>query len=112
MNMETLTYPLVRLPQKVELTLFLIREELKSRKFFNSLQRAGLDDCYYQTHLDQLIMNNTGLDHESDRDFGFYSSLMEKNSKKIDTGEEAVMKRAVKVYVELMIEKKRKAIQL
>ncbi len=112
MNIETLTYPLVKLPRKVELTLFLIREELKSRKFFNSLQRAGIDDCYYQTHLDELILKHVGLNQNSDTDFAFYSRLMEKNSTKIEAGEKSIMKRAVKVYVELMIEKKRREFQL
>lgn len=112
MNTETLTYPLVKLPRKVELTLYLIREELKSRKFFNSLQHAGLDDCYYQTHLDQLIMNHCGLDQDSDKDFHFYSAIMEKNSKKIEAGEKSVMKRALEVYMELMLEKKRRKFTL
>ncbi|MBA4055674.1 MAG: hypothetical protein C0490_13245 [Marivirga sp.] len=103
---------MVKLPRKVELTLFLIREELKSRKFFNSLQRAGIDDCYYQTHLDQLIMAHAGLDQDSDKDFHFYSTLMEKNSKKIEAGEKSIMKRAMSVYVELMLEKKRRKFAL
>jgi DNA-binding transcriptional regulator PaaX len=36
--------------------VFLIGEELKSRRFFSTLQKMGLDDSYYQPHLDEAIL--------------------------------------------------------
>lgn len=39
--------PLVKIPQKVEFTLFLIREELKSRKFTNDLEKIGFDSVSF-----------------------------------------------------------------
>ena len=35
-------YSLVRLPEKTEVVLFLIKEELKMRKLFQILQAAGM----------------------------------------------------------------------
>lgn len=108
MKIKHLKYPLVKLPPGVDLTLFLIKEELKSRKFFNGLRNLGLDGCFYQTHLEKLIMANVGLNEESDKDFDYYYDLIEKYSKKIEADNESVTKQALKVYVELIIEKKRR----
>ncbi|RAV97604.1 hypothetical protein [Pseudochryseolinea flava] len=41
-------YPLVKLPQKIDYCLYLIKEELKSRRFFEGLHSVGLDDVYLQ----------------------------------------------------------------
>lgn len=97
--------PLVALPPKARLALFLIREELKSRKFFNGLRQVGLDYTYYQPHLDEAILNCVGLDSESDEVFDLYYALIEKRCTKIREDETSVMKQALKVYVELRMKK-------
>ena len=42
-DMNAVQFPLVKLPAKAELTLYLIKEELKSHKFFTGLRDIGLD---------------------------------------------------------------------
>jgi len=74
--------PVVKLPYDVQLSLYLIIEELKSRKLFYVLQEAGFDDCYFQPHLDSLILRSIGLDDASDETFHVYNSIVEKRSKK------------------------------
>lgn len=101
-------FPLIRLPSDVQFTLYLIREELKSRKVFRSLQNAGLDDCYFQPHLDSLILNSLGMDDGTDETFSIYDEIMEKRSKKIEADNDSVMKQAMKVYQELVGEMKRR----
>lgn len=108
MKPKTIHLPLCKLPQKIDLTLFLIREELKSQKFFDGLHNAGIDDCYFQAHLGKVILGNIGLDSGSDDVSNFYYKLIEKRSKKIQADSESIMKQALKVYVELMAEKKRR----
>lgn len=110
MNPKTLSLPLCKLPQKIDLTLFLIREELKSQKFFNGLHKAGIEDCYFQAHLGKVILGNIELDSGSDEVSNFYYRLIEKRSKKIEADSESIMKQAFKVYVELVAEKKRRTI--
>ncbi len=39
-------YGMVKLPKHVDETLFLIKEELKSRKFFEGLHNVGLEDVW------------------------------------------------------------------
>lgn len=94
-------YPLVKLPASDQLTLSLIREELKSRKLFRALHAAGIDDCYYQPHLDSIILRNLGLDDSSDETFDRYTTIMNKRAKKIEPDKESIMKQAVKAWHEL-----------
>lgn len=107
MTMKNYPFPLVKLPSDTQVVLYLIREELKSRKFFRTLQNMGLDDCYYQPHLDELILRNLDLNDDSDETFDAYYQIIERRSKKISTDNDSIMKQALKVYYEL-IELRRK----
>jgi len=40
-----------------ELTIYLIQEELKNRKFSNTLKGAGIVDCLYQADLSTAILD-------------------------------------------------------
>ena len=103
-----LTHPLVKLPANAELVLYLIKEELKSQKFFNNLHEVGLDDIFYRPQLGELIMALMELDDGSDDVFNFFYEVVERRSKKIRTDNDSVMKQALKVYLELIAEKKRR----
>ena len=48
------------------------------------------------------------MDDGSDEVFNFYYSLIEKRSKKIEADNDSVMRQAIKVYAELIMEKKRR----
>jgi len=98
--------PIVKLPSKLQMTLYLIKEELKSRKLFHALREAGLDDCYFQPHLDTLILRSVGMDDGTDETFSLYYDIIEKRSKKIEADNESIMKQALKVYMELLEVKK------
>lgn len=105
MKISSFSHPLVKLPAATDLTLFLIKEELKTRKFFGTLEKAGMGDCYYQPHLDTLILASVGLDDDSDETFNRYLSIIEKRSKKIKASNNSIMKQALKVYQELLLTK-------
>jgi hypothetical protein len=101
-------FPLVKLPAKVQQSLYLIKEELKSRKLFHALHEIGLDDCYFQPHLDSLILRSVGLDDGSDETFMTYHTIVERRSRKIEADNDSIMKQALKVYNELILEKKKR----
>jgi hypothetical protein len=103
-----ISFPLVKLPYKVDYCLFLIKEELKSRRFFEGLHSVGLDDVYLQPHLDKLILKSVGLDDGKDETFEFYDKIMERRSKKIDAENDSIVSQALKVYMELAAEKSRR----
>jgi hypothetical protein len=101
-------FPLVKLPTSIDLTLYLIREELKSQKLFNCLQEVGMDDCYYKVQLGRAILTTLEMDDGSDEIFEFYYRLIEKRSRKIKAHNDSLMKQAMKVYSELTEEKRRR----
>lgn len=98
--------PLVRMPDDIQTILYLIGEELKSRRLFHALHKIGIDDCYFQVHLDSLILSQIGLDDGRDDTFHLYTDIMDKRCKKIAADRESVMKQALRVYHELLQVKK------
>jgi hypothetical protein len=105
------TLPLVKLPPEAEIVLYLIKEELKSHKFFSGLRGVGLDDCFYQPNLSTLIIGYTKLADELDDPFEFYYKLLEKYSEEMEADNESVTKQALNVYMDLISEKKRRCEQ-
>jgi hypothetical protein len=101
-------YPFVKLPQTLDLTLYLIREELKSQKLFRIMDDLGMGDCPYQPHLAKAILAQLNLDDGSDEIYAFYYKLIEKRCTKIQGDQRSLMKQTMKVYVELVKEKERR----
>jgi len=79
---------------------FLIGEELKSRRFFNTLLDLGLDNSYFQPHFDEAIMACLGLD-DSNATLDFYYSVMNDHAGKIGVKRESVEEEARSVYDKL-----------
>jgi hypothetical protein len=100
-------HPIVRIPDNIQMSIYLIKEELKSRKLFHALHDAGIDDCYFQPHLDILIIESLGLRDGTDETFKMYDEIMDRRSKKIEADNDAIMKQALKVYHELLNEKRK-----
>jgi hypothetical protein len=104
----TFNYPFVKLPQKLDLILYLIREELKSEKLFHIINDLGMGDCPYQPHLAKAILAQLNLDDGSDEIYNFYYQLIQKCCTKIQGDQKSLMKQTMKVYVELVKEKDRR----
>lgn len=83
------------------LIIALISAELKSRKFFNTLQDLGLDDSWCQPHLDDIILSCLGLKNVSDETFDFCYDLIDTHAQKIDQSNTSVQKQARVVYAKL-----------
>jgi len=81
--------------------LFLIGEELKSRRFFNTLQELGLDDSYFQPHLDDAIMACLGLDAARNETLDRYFAIMNDHATRIDIKRESVALEAREAYDKL-----------
>jgi hypothetical protein len=103
-----INYPFVKLPETLDLTLYLIREDLKSQKLFCVLNDLGMGDCPYQPHLAKAILAQLNMDDGSDEIFNFYHQLIEKRCRKIQGDQKSLMNQTMKVYVELMNEKERR----
>jgi len=90
-----------------QFTLDLIKEELKSRKFFNALQKLGLDNSHFQPHLGDLILRTLNMDPDAEATFNAYYRIIERRSKKIRANSHSVVKQALKAYHELVAERKK-----
>jgi len=99
--------PLIRLPGELETLLYLIAEELKCRHLFRGLQQVELSDCFFQPHLDSLILKAIDLDGDSDEVYLVYTKIMDRRSMKIEADKDSITKQSLKAYTELMAEKKR-----
>jgi hypothetical protein len=99
--MSTPKYPLIKLPKKLDMILYLIREELKSEKFFGDLEKIGFTDNQYQPHLGKLILMKMKLDDGSDEVFEWYYEIIERRKKKVKDGK-SLMKQVMKVYGEMV----------
>jgi hypothetical protein len=86
-----------------EIVLMLIAEELKSRKFFNTLQHLGLDDSWCQPHLDDAILTCLGLHDNTNEIFDFYYAVMNEHADKIDQSPASVLEQAKEVYAKLSV---------
>jgi hypothetical protein len=105
---NTPAFPLVKLPQKVDEILYMIREDLKSQKYFDGQAELNGTDSPYRPHLAKLILLRMKLDDGSDEIFEFYYRLVAKRSKKIGEDNTSNMKQVMKVYAALLTEKERK----
>ncbi|MFD1001948.1 hypothetical protein ACFQ21_21665 [Ohtaekwangia kribbensis] len=94
------------LPYQKELILQLLKQELKSYRFFNGLREVGLDDSFYHSDFSSLVLTYIGFDDEENVTYDFYFALLEKYSTYFQPNEETVTKLALSVYLELVLELK------
>lgn len=90
------------MPSGEALVLALLAEELKSRRFFNTLAEVGMDFSYYRPHLDEVILGLVGLNDEANDTFDFYCRVMDEHAGKIGIREETVREQAGMVYNKLL----------
>ncbi|GHN01135.1 hypothetical protein WSM22_26240 [Cytophagales bacterium WSM2-2] len=93
---------LVNLPRESDLCIFLIREELKSWKFFNYLRQTDLDGSMYQMDLSEAILSLVGITDPADEVYDFYYDLIEKHSTEMKPGSMDITRRAMMVWGELV----------
>ena len=96
---------------KTDLTLHLIKEELKSRKFFNVLRSVGLDDAFYQADSCSIILEQFGLNDDANVTLDFYYALFEKHCIMIEENDNSLTSAALDVYAGLLAEKERRDAQ-
>jgi len=99
--------PLVKIPQKAEFAIFLLKEELKSRKLTNDLETIGFGASICISDFSVLIFPIMGFDIESDDFYEWYANQMDNFCEEIDLEVgESVSEAAFRLYV-LLCSKKR-----
>jgi hypothetical protein len=85
-------------PSAEKVIVYLIREELKSRKFFEGLRELGLDDNFYQTDLMELIMAGLGLLPDEAEQYNFCYQLISEHSSRVVEDADELLDEAKQVY--------------
>ncbi len=106
MMKTSLKRSLARISSTTDLAVFLIREELKCRRFFNTLREAGIEDVYYQPQMDKAILVVMELEEDSEEIFREYSRIMEEHSLRIRQDSAVIQEEALCAYRELVQLKK------
>lgn len=96
-----------RLASQEQITIYLIEQQLKSRRFFDDLESIGLGPYDFEPNLDHLILKNVGLDDGTDTTYSLYAKLIDKHSQQLKPESKAIQKQAEKMYNELVALKKR-----
>lgn len=99
---------LVKLPADVDLILYLIQEELKATRLVNGLSDVGLGETFYQVQFATVVLAAAGFKERPDDLHEFYVDLINRRSEKLKPNHNSVARQAFKVYIDLMIEKKRR----
>jgi hypothetical protein len=68
---------LVKLPAALDIALYLIKAELKHRKFIKGLEQIGFDSGICSLDFSSLILKLTGFEVISDDTFEKYNDLLE-----------------------------------
>jgi hypothetical protein len=99
--------PLVKIPQEADFALFLIREELKSRKLMKDIQKAGFESSIKSSDFSRVIFSTIGFKNIPDSFYEWYKGQLDVFCKDIDLLEgDSLSKQAFDFYVHLLIEKR------
>ena len=99
---------LINLPPKIELTVFLIKLELKNVKFMNDLNAKGIDTYSGFLDFSALISSIMGLDKNFTDEFReWYFDRQTQLVEKIDSEyDKKLLEQAFNFYVDLVLKKR------
>jgi len=99
---------LVKLPDQVELTLFLIKQDLKCNKIITGLSKAGFDDSSFRFDSSTLILENVGFTQPSDDVYDFYFKRLDSYTERLD--HDAIDELSFNLYLDLIVETRKHTI--
>lgn len=102
---------LMRLANTKQVTIYLIEQQLKTRRFFDDLERIGLGPYDFEPNLDHLILKNIGLDDGTDKTYNQYTKILDKHSRQMKPEFKAIQHQAARMYNELMVLKGQKTMK-
>jgi hypothetical protein len=96
-------YPLInpgkiKIPKEIEVPIFLIHHELKLLMIYQTLNPIATIDCYFESHLDRLILASLKMWDGKDETYAVYYKVMDKYSKVINSDHNVLIGRSLKIY--------------
>jgi hypothetical protein len=83
--------------------LSLIKEQLKSNRFFNALRSLGLTDNAGEVRLESIIAQSFGVSEDDHQAILFTTAILDKHSFDFTSDLESLERAASEVYWELLI---------
>ncbi|WP_333820809.1 hypothetical protein [Ohtaekwangia sp.] len=100
-SFSELNIALIKLPSSIQTIIFLLKEDIKNQKLFNSLREIGLEDSPYQSDLCSVILPAIGLDSDNDETISLYIALLKKYSAASEPTVTSFTEQAFHLYAEL-----------
>jgi hypothetical protein len=98
---------LVRLPPNAELAIYLIREELRSRKLVRGLEQVGLDPMFSQADFSKLVLSAIGYNSQPDELCEWYYSMVDEYTMRFDHDDmEMLLEQSFNFYLDLEMERR------
>lgn len=94
---------LMRLASNEQVTIYLIEQQSKSRKFFDYLHAIG----EFEPNLDHLILKTVALDDGTDKTFALYAAIINRHSNMLKPDFRSIHRQAKKAYNDLVPLKKK-----
>jgi DNA-binding XRE family transcriptional regulator len=106
MNLKHLNLDLYGVPEdtRLQISVFLISEDLKTRKLVNGLIYIGCDSCFCVGELCDLVLAYMGFDDRPNDLYTFYFELLDRYCEKVSYENDRPIKEALLIYAELKCE--------
>jgi hypothetical protein len=103
MNLKHLNLDLYKIPEneEMQLAVFLIACDLKSRKLLNGLRALGCDGCFCVPDLCDLVLALTGFDDRPNALYDRYFNLLDEHCEKVTHKNALPIEEAVSIYKKL-----------
>lgn len=92
---------------KKQETIYLIEQQLKTRRFYDDLDDIGLGHYDFEPNVDHLILKNLSLDDGLDKTYKYYARIIDKHSKLLKPDRWQIRKQALRTYEKLVALKKK-----
>jgi hypothetical protein len=109
MNLKHLNMDLYGVPDdtRIQISVFLISEDLKTRKLVNGLIHIGCDSCFCVGELCDLVLAYMGFDDRPNELYTFYFELLDRYCEEVSHENDRPIKEALIIYAELRRERER-----
>jgi hypothetical protein len=100
MNLKYLNLDLYGVPEdaEVQIPVFLIATELKSRKLVNGLTSIGCDTCFCTSDLCDLVLAMVGFEDRPNELYDFYFKLLDQYCDKVTLENVLPINEALSIY--------------
>jgi hypothetical protein len=104
--LNNLSLPPIKIPNRINLILQLLREEMKHSTLTNAFDKLGMDTAQYTTNMGGLILGLCGVDERTDELLEWYYKRLDEYSNENVNGELELNELAFSFYTDIILKLK------